>query len=56
VEAIEFEYDETVPTVNVGDKTIAITDVNDTLIAEMTSTEKEIYIKTYQDYYSHIYD
>ncbi|EFN66966.1 General transcription factor IIE subunit 1 [Camponotus floridanus] len=56
VEMIDSEDDELVPTVSVGGKTVAITDVNDTLIAEMTSIEKEAYIQTYQEYYSHMYD
>ncbi|KAM0735967.1 General transcription factor IIE subunit 1 [Formica fusca] len=56
VEMMDSEDDELVPTVNVGGKTVAITDVNDTLIAEMTSIEKEAYIQTYQEYYSHMYD
>lgn len=56
VEMMDSEDDELVPTVSVGGKTVAITDVNDTLIAEMTSIEKEAYIQTYQEYYSHMYD
>ncbi|KAL6260587.1 general transcription factor IIE subunit 1 [Pogonomyrmex barbatus] len=56
VEAMDSEDDELVPTVSVGGKTVAITDVNDTLIAEMTPIEKEAYIQTYQEYYSHMYD
>lgn len=53
---MDSEDDELVPTVSVGGKTIAITDVNDTVIAEMTPIEKESYIQTYQEYYSHMYD
>ncbi|KYN20937.1 PREDICTED: general transcription factor IIE subunit 1 [Trachymyrmex cornetzi] len=56
IEAMDSEDDELVPTVSVGGKTVAITDVNDTLIAEMTPIEKESYIQTYQEYYSHMYD
>jgi len=56
IETMDSEDDELVPTVSVGGKTVAITDVNDTLIAEMTPIEKEAYIQTYQEYYSHIYD
>ncbi|EZA59120.1 hypothetical protein DMN91_008408 [Ooceraea biroi] len=56
VEAMDSEDDELVPTINVGGKTVGITDVDDTLIAEMTPIEKEAYIQTYQEYYSHIYD
>lgn len=53
---MESEDDELLPTVSVAGKTVAITDVNDTLIAQMTPMEKEAYIQTYQEYYSHIYD
>ncbi|XP_012531303.1 general transcription factor IIE subunit 1 [Monomorium pharaonis] len=56
MDAMDSEDDELVPTVSVGGKTVAITDVNDTLIAEMTPIEKESYIQTYQEYYSHMYD
>ncbi|KYN05787.1 PREDICTED: general transcription factor IIE subunit 1 [Cyphomyrmex costatus] len=56
IEAMDSEDDELVPTVSVGGKTVAITDVNDILIAEMTPIEKESYIQTYQEYYSHMYD
>ncbi|XP_018053951.1 PREDICTED: general transcription factor IIE subunit 1 [Atta colombica] len=56
IEAMDSEDDELVPTVSVGGTTVAITDVNDTLIAEMTPIEKESYIQTYQEYYSHMYD
>ncbi|XP_011872982.1 PREDICTED: general transcription factor IIE subunit 1 [Vollenhovia emeryi] len=56
VEAMDSDDDELVPTVSVGGKTVAITDVNNTLIAEMTPIERESYIQTYQEYYSHIYD
>lgn len=53
---MESEDDDLAPTVSVGGKTIAITDVNDTLIAEMTPAEKEAYIQTYQEHYSDMYD
>ncbi|XP_020284866.1 general transcription factor IIE subunit 1 [Pseudomyrmex gracilis] len=56
VDAMDSEDDELTPTVSVGGKTVVITDVNDTLIAEMTPLEKEAYIQTYQEYYSHMYD
>lgn len=56
VEMIESEEedDETVPTVTVGHKTYLITDINDTIIADMTQAEKEIYVQVFQDYYSHM--
>lgn len=53
---MESEDDDLIPTVNVGGKSVAITDVNDTLIAEMTPAEKEAYIQTHQEYYAHLYD
>ncbi|XP_043270013.1 general transcription factor IIE subunit 1 isoform X2 [Venturia canescens] len=56
VEVMESEDDELVPTVTVGNKTVAITSVNNALIEEMTPAEKDAYIQTYQEYYSHMYD
>lgn len=46
--------DGNVPSVSVGNRTYAITDINDTIIAEMTQAEKEIYVQVFQDYYSHM--
>ncbi|XP_066601216.1 general transcription factor IIE subunit 1 [Prorops nasuta] len=56
VETMDSEDDDLIPTISVAGKTVPITDVNDTLIAEMTPVEKETYIQTYQEYYSHMYD
>ncbi|XP_033325897.1 transcription factor IIEalpha [Megalopta genalis] len=56
VETMDSEDDDLVPTVTVAGKTVAIADVNDTLIAEMSPVEKEAYIQAYQEYYSHMYD
>lgn len=56
VELMESEEEDSVPTINVGGKSVAITNVNDSLIAEMTPVEKEAYIQTYQEYYSLMYD
>ncbi|XP_043508978.1 general transcription factor IIE subunit 1 [Frieseomelitta varia] len=56
VETMDSEDEDLVPTVTVAGKTVAIADVNDALIAEMTPVEKEAYIQTYQEYYSHMYD
>ncbi|CAG9768930.1 unnamed protein product [Ceutorhynchus assimilis] len=50
----EDEDDGSVPTVNVGIKTYLITDINDSIISEMTQAEKEIYVQVFQDYYSHM--
>ncbi|KAJ8913543.1 hypothetical protein NQ315_017094 [Exocentrus adspersus] len=56
VEMMESDEDEDdhVPTVTVGTRTYPITDINDTIIAEMTQAEKEIYVQVFQDYYSHM--
>ncbi|XP_043592308.1 general transcription factor IIE subunit 1 [Bombus pyrosoma] len=56
VETMDSEDEDLVPTVTVAGKTVAIADVNDALIAEMTPVEKEAYIQVYQEYYSHMYD
>jgi transcription initiation factor TFIIE subunit alpha len=53
---LESDDDDQIPTVSINGKSVAITDVNDTLIAEMTAAEKEAYIQIYQDYYSSMYD
>lgn len=50
----EEEDDGNVPTVTVGNRTYNITDINDSLIAEMNQAEKEIYVQVFQDYYSHM--
>ncbi|CAH1115606.1 unnamed protein product [Psylliodes chrysocephalus] len=56
IDTIESEDDENddVPTITVGNKTYSITDINDTIIAEMSQSEKEIYVQVFQDYYSHM--
>ncbi|XP_076753267.1 transcription factor IIEalpha [Xylocopa sonorina] len=56
VETMDSEDEDLVPTVTVAGKSVAIADVNDALIAEMTPVEKEAYIQAYQEYYSHMYD
>lgn len=48
------EEDSSTPTVIVGNKTYNITEINDSIIAEMSQTEKDIYIQVFQDYYSHM--
>ncbi|XP_066258649.1 general transcription factor IIE subunit 1 [Euwallacea similis] len=50
----EDEDDSGVPTVNVGNKSFLITNINDSIINEMTQAEKEIYVQVFQDYYSHM--
>ncbi|XP_056641664.1 general transcription factor IIE subunit 1 [Diorhabda sublineata] len=56
VETMDSEDEDTddVPSVTVGSKRYSITDINDTIIAEMTQAEKEIYVQVFQDYYSHM--
>lgn len=56
IETMESEDDDDdhIPTVIVGNRTYPITEINDTIIAEMTQAEKEIYVQVFQDYYSHI--
>lgn len=56
IELMDSEDDEGVPVVQVGHRSIPITDINDEIIAQMTPSEKELYIQIYQDYYSHILD
>ncbi|KAK9888548.1 hypothetical protein WA026_000794 [Henosepilachna vigintioctopunctata] len=48
------EEDANVPTVTVGNKTYSITDIDHSVISEMTQTEKEIYVQVFQDYHSHM--
>ncbi|XP_014276470.1 general transcription factor IIE subunit 1 [Halyomorpha halys] len=55
-EMMDSDDEELVPVIKVGEKSIPITEVDDTLIAEMTPQEKETYIQIYQEYYSHMYD
>lgn len=50
----EEEDDSSVPTVTVGNRSYSITDINDSIIAEMTQAEKEVYVQVFQDYYSHM--
>ncbi|KAI4465316.1 transcription initiation factor iie alpha subunit [Holotrichia oblita] len=50
----EDDDDSNIPTVIVGNRTYNITDINDTIIAEMTQAEKEVYVQVFQDYYSHM--
>ncbi|XP_051174349.1 general transcription factor IIE subunit 1 [Leptopilina boulardi] len=56
VEMMDSEEEDSVPMITVGGKNVAITNVNDSLIAEMTPVEKEAYIQAYQEYYSLMYD
>ena len=53
---MDSDEDDLIPVVSVGDKSVPVTEVNDTLIAQMTPAEKDVYIHVYQDYYSQMYD
>lgn len=44
------------PVVMVGGKPIPVTQVDDRIISQMTPSEKEAYIQTYQECYSNLYD
>lgn len=48
------EDDTNVPTVLVNSQRIPITDVDEDLIATMTTTERDNYIQVYQDYYMNV--
>lgn len=52
----EEDDDAPVPTVFVNGKAFAITDLNDTLIAEMSDVEKKVYIEKFQEFYDNEYD
>uniref|UniRef100_A0A1B6E3X9 General transcription factor IIE subunit 1 n=1 Tax=Clastoptera arizonana TaxID=38151 RepID=A0A1B6E3X9_9HEMI len=54
VDTLDSDEDDLVPLVTIGDRTVAVTEVNDELIKEMSPNEKEAYIQIYQEYYSHI--
>ncbi|XP_015119582.1 general transcription factor IIE subunit 1 [Diachasma alloeum] len=56
VEVMESDDDDAIPTVIVGGRTVPITEVNEALTDAMTPAEKEAYIQTYQEYYSHMFD
>lgn len=48
--------DDEIPVISVGSQKIAISDIDDTIISQMTPQEKQVYIQVYQEYYSSIYD
>lgn len=58
IEIIDSDDDDDglIPVVSVGGRSVPVTEVSDTLIAQMTPAEKEAYIQVYQEYYSHMYD
>ena len=56
MESDDSEDDDNAPTVLVNGKPVALTSVDDDVIARMSPSEKETYIQVYQEYYSHMYD
>ncbi|KAK6633156.1 hypothetical protein RUM43_012900 [Polyplax serrata] len=56
VETISSDDEDSAPVVMVGGKPIPVTQVDDRIIAQMTPSEKEAYIQTYQECYSNLYD
>lgn len=52
----EDDSDGDVPTVMVGNRFYPVNEINDKLIAKMTAHEKELYIQSFQEYYSNLYD
>ncbi|CAH4018628.1 general transcription factor IIE subunit 1 [Pieris brassicae] len=56
MESEDSESDDNVPTVLVNGKPVALTSIDDDVIATMTPSEKETYIQVYQEFYSHMYD
>lgn len=56
VELMDSDEDDdiNIPTVIVGNMSYDIRDINDSVIAEMTQSEKEVYVQVFQDYYSHM--
>ncbi|CAG4937651.1 general transcription factor IIE subunit 1 isoform X2 [Colias croceus] len=56
MESEDSESDDNVPTVLVNGKPVALTSIDDDVIATMSPSEKETYIQVYQEYYSHMYD
>ncbi|XP_050682150.1 general transcription factor IIE subunit 1 [Leptidea sinapis] len=56
MESEDSESDDNLPTVMVNGKPVALTSIDDYVIARMTPSEKETYIQVYQEYYSNMYD
>ncbi|KAG6448572.1 hypothetical protein O3G_MSEX005574 [Manduca sexta] len=56
MESEDSDTDENEPTVMVNGKAVALTSIDDDVIAQMTPSEKDTYIQVYQEYYSHMYD
>jgi len=56
VEEMDDEDDEDVSMVTIGDQSIPLHEVTEELIAKMTPSEKDVYIKLMQEVYSNIYE
>ena len=50
------EDDDEVPTVMIGSRRIPLTEIDDTVIRQMTQEEKDRYIQVYQEYYSDMFE
>lgn len=48
--------DEEVPMISVGSRRIPLTDIDDTVVRQMTQEEKDRYIQVYQEYYSDMFE
>ncbi len=48
--------DDEVPIIAVGTRRIPLTEINDSIIRQMTQEEKDRYIQVYQEYYSDMFE
>ena len=50
------DEDGDIPSIKVGNEEYAITDINESIISQMTAVEKERYIQMYQEFYDNVLD
>jgi len=50
------DEDGDIPSIKVGNEEYAITDINESIISQMTAVEKERYIQMYQEFYANVFD
>ena len=50
------DEDGDIPSIKVGSEEYAITDINESIISQMTAVEKERYIQMYQEFYANVFD
>ena len=50
------DEDGDIPSIKVGNEEYAITDINESIISQMTAVEKERYIQMYQEFYANVLD